>query len=323
MDINDYIIDFFMDYGAIIYPIGLLSLVVLYNRLKGQKAPEQYGFRQGTAPNLSPSNPKQSPPEQRVERGAGPMLKNLDTNHDGNDEYDEDEDLLPELDYEKDDPDRDFGILEGDDEYDENDGLTEAEDPDADESDDPSQYDRYMGADQGKAEGREAPTTIKSHQVPDEKRLLKKRRPAQDQLDPLVIMYLTPRAGQQFQGYELLQALSNYGVHLSEKKHFQRFTNDNGSGDLWYHVASMTHPGTFEMDEPGKLSCSGLVFILETKKVAKLAQAYECMLETASALATDLHGQLLDDKQAPLDENVIRKIKYYIAKHQVAETLPS
>ena len=49
MDINDYIIDFFMDYGAIIYPIGLLSLVVLYNRLKGQKAPEQYGFRQGTA----------------------------------------------------------------------------------------------------------------------------------------------------------------------------------------------------------------------------------------------------------------------------------
>ena len=50
------------------------------------------------------------------------MLKNLDTNHDDNDEYDEDEDLLPELDYEKDDPDRDFGILEGDDEYDENDG---------------------------------------------------------------------------------------------------------------------------------------------------------------------------------------------------------
>ena len=323
MDINDYIIDFFMDYGAVIYPIGLLSLVVLYNRIRGQKAPEQYGFRQGAAPNIATTNSDQASPEQRVEHGAGPMLKNLDTNPDDIDEDGEDEDLLPELDYEKDDPDRDFGIIEGDNEYDEDHAFTEAEGADADESDDPSQYDRYMGAEQEKANSKEAPTTIKSHQAPDEKRLLKKRRPAQDQLDPLVIMYLTPRASQQFQGYELLQALSNYGVHLSEKKHFQRFTNDDGSGDLWYHVASMTHPGTFEMDEPGKLSCSGLVFILETKKVAKLAQAYDCMLETASALATDLHGQLLDDKQSPLDESVIRKIKYYIAKHQVAETLPS
>ena len=93
------------------------------------------------------------------------------------DEDGEDEDLLPELDYEKDDPDRDFGIIEGDDEYDEDDAFTEAEGADADESDDPSQYDRYMSAEQEKANGKEAPTTIKSHQAPDEKRLLKKRLP--------------------------------------------------------------------------------------------------------------------------------------------------
>ena len=80
------------------------------------------------------------------------MLKNLDTNPDDIDEDGEDEDLLPELDYEKDDPDRDFGIIEGDDEYDEDDALTEVED--ADESDDPSQYDRYMDAEQGKANGK-------------------------------------------------------------------------------------------------------------------------------------------------------------------------
>ena len=120
-------------------------------------------------------------------------------------------------------------------------------------------------------------------------------------------------------GYELLQALANYHVHLSEKKHFQRFANDNGSGELWYHVASMTHPGTFDMSEPGKLSCQGLVFILEANRVEQLSQAYESLLDTCHFLADDLDGQLLDERQQPFEENVARRIKYYIAKRQLTE----
>ncbi|MAV28332.1 MAG: hypothetical protein CMF43_00820 [Legionellales bacterium] len=306
MDFKDYLMDFLMDYGAMIYPIVLLGMIVLYNRLTSQKAPEQYGFRQGVAPSVEKSAKAQAEGEQV--KPNSPITATTDDEE----EY-EDDDEVKELDYESDDFERGFGIQHEDDECE--DEITEVGDeqyPDPEE--DPERYDAYINS--KKTQEKETAKEDKAANQPNQP-----RKPETDTIDPIIIMYLTPQTGQNFKGYELLQALSNYGVYLSEKKHFQRFADDDGSGELWFHVASMTHPGTFEMDEPGKLTCNGLVFILETDKVRQLGQAYETMLETASALAGDLQGQLLNDKQAPLDENVIRKNKYYIAKHQVAETM--
>lgn len=305
MDFKDYLMDFLMDYGAMIYPIVLLGMIVLYNRFTGQKTPEQYGFRQGVAPSVEKSTLSQSQSE-KVE----PDVSN--TAVEDEDEY-EDDDEVQELDYESDDFERGYGVEDEDDEYD-NEIAEVGDEQFIDPEEDPGRYDAYINSkeNQTKATTADDSAAHKSTQ---------RRKPESDTIDPLIIMYLAPRTDQNFKGYELLQALSNYGVHLSEKKHFQRFASDDGGGELWFHVASMTHPGTFEMDEPGKLTCNGLVFILETDKVRQLGQAYETMLETASALADDLQGQLLNDKQAPLDENVIRKNKYYIAKYQVAETI--
>ena len=306
MDLKEHLIDFFMDYGAVIYPIALLGFIVLYNRLTSRAAPEQYGFRQGAAT----SEGAQKAPE--IRKNEQPNMINSGATE--IDDDDEDDDEVRELDYESDDFERGYGIEDDDDEY-QDEIEKDEEEHFSDPEDDPGRYDAYIN--QKETQQTAAPSQVKNATSPENKR----RKPNNDRIDPLIIMYLTPTTGQNFKGYELLQALSNYGVHLSEKKHFQRFAQDDGGGDLWFHVASMTHPGTFEMDEPGKLTCNGLVFILETDKVQQLGQAYESMLETASALAHDLQGQLLNEKQAPLDENVIRKNKYYIAKHQVAETV--
>ena len=53
------------------------------------------------------------------------------------------------------------------------------------------------------------------------------------------MLYLAPKTAGAL-GHELLQSLSNYSVHLSEYKHFQRFAKQDGSGELWFHVATDT-----------------------------------------------------------------------------------
>lgn len=135
----------------------------------------------------------------------------------------------------------------------------------------------------------------------------------------VIVMYVVPRISKYFLGYELLQALSNYHVHLSEKKHFQRFENMDGSGELWFHVASLTNPGTFDMSEPGKLQCQGLVFIMESNKVSDLSTAYDVMLDTCSGLAEDINAKILDDKQQPFTERIAQEIRYAIARNTMEE----
>jgi FtsZ-interacting cell division protein ZipA len=136
--------------------------------------------------------------------------------------------------------------------------------------------------------------------------------------EQIVVLYLAPKNSRgTFLGYELLQSLSNYSVHLSEYKHFQRFAKQDGSGELWFHVASRTHPGTFDMREPGKLSCEGLVLILEAHKVKATAEAFECMMETARGLASDLDAQLLDHSEKPLTETECRRLRYLTAKKEI------
>lgn len=128
----------------------------------------------------------------------------------------------------------------------------------------------------------------------------------------VVALYLLPKNGAIFLGYELLQALANYSVHLAEHNHFQRFANQDGSGELWFHVASRTHPGTFDMREPGKLSCEGLVLILEARKVDALTEAFECLLDTALGLAHDLDAVLLDYKEQSLTQAELRRLRYQV-----------
>ena len=103
-----------------------------------------------------------------------------------------------------------------------------------------------------------------------------------------------------FKGYALIQAFAQNGLHASENQHFQRFASAKGDGELWFHVASMRHPGVFDLSDPGMMSCPGLVLILDCKQVEDVVEAFDAMLDTAHRLAADLDGNLLDDSKQPL-----------------------
>lgn len=117
----------------------------------------------------------------------------------------------------------------------------------------------------------------------------------------LVVMHVVAKdSSEPFKGYALIQAFAQNGLHASENQHFQRFASAKGDGELWFHVASMRHPGVFDLSDPGMMSCPGLVLILDCKQVEDVVEAFDAMLDTAHRLAADLDGNLLDDSKQPL-----------------------
>ena len=315
MDFQDFIMELCQDYGAIGLPLILMVVFYLYSALKKKEETKQFGIGHGQAaavtakseggklPKREAVNDQMSTEEEgsQVESDTkfNRLASNEDYEEDDVDTYGDDEDIDDEdINDEDQDLEHGYGLLtddgddidDGDDEYDENGTIEEDYEDDSYEN---------------KAEIKKEESKNDLNQTNVNRR---------EQINKVFVMYLVPSSSKSFLGYELLQALSNYHVHLSEKKHFQRFSNDNGSGQLWYHVASLTNPGTFDMSEPGKLECKGLVFIMESEKIDDLSRAFESMLKTCRGLAEDLKAEVLDDNQQPFSENKAREIRYFIAK---------
>ena len=318
MDFQDFIIELCQDYGAVGLPLILMAVFYLYSALKKKEETKQFGIGQGQVavmtgksegsklPKREAVNDQMSIEEEGIQEESNTKPEHYAINEDyedeDNDNYGDDEDIDDDdgqTEYDEgQDLEHGYGLLtddgddidDGDDQYDENGTVEEIYEDDS-----------YEDKAQIKKE--------ESKSIPNQT-----NRNKREQVNKVFVMYLVPSSAKCFLGYELLQALSNYHVHLSEKRHFQRFSNDNGSGQLWYHVASLTNPGTFDMSEPGKLECKGLVFIMESGKIDDLSRAFESMLKTCKSLAEELKAELLDENQQPFSENKARETRYFIAK---------
>lgn len=146
--------------------------------------------------------------------------------------------------------------------------------------------------------------------------VLAAKKPKPKSMQGLIVMHVVAKdVNQPFKGYPLVQAFAQNHLHASEQHHFQRFSKSNGKGKLWFHVASMRHPGVFDLEDPGMMSCPGLVLILDCKQVDDAEVAFDCMMETAHKLAADLDARLLDEEKHPLSSATTRRWRDEVATY--------
>ena len=144
-----------------------------------------------------------------------------------------------------------------------------------------------------------------NHAIDDEPKAKQDVRP--------VVLFVKPVGERPFSGYALLKALAENDVHFSEQKHFQRYAKANGQGEVWFYVASMEQPGTFDMTEPGKIECQGLVLILDVQRVKQVIHAFEALIESAHQLANDLRAQVFDQNMQKLTGARITELRHDVA----------
>lgn len=143
----------------------------------------------------------------------------------------------------------------------------------------------------------------------------RERKPLPDYQDIIVINIMaTP--DKKFIGYDLLQALLSAGMRFGKMNIFHRHEEANGKGRPLFSLASATKPGTFDIHKMGAVSCVGLSMFMRLSDHDNPLQVYDLMVKTATLLAEDLQGNLLEANHEPLTSENIKLRRQWISDYQ-------
>lgn len=135
-------------------------------------------------------------------------------------------------------------------------------------------------------------------------------------LSDIIILHLMAEPNYPYGGYDLLQALLSAGLRYGKMNIFHRHENPTGLGSILFSVASISKPGTFDLQNMGAFTCPGLSLFMIINKVKDASRAFDIMLETCDQLVEDLGGVILDENRQPLNRNKIFELRKMIRQQE-------
>ena len=116
-----------------------------------------------------------------------------------------------------------------------------------------------------------------------------KARPAPDRI---VALRLVPR-GDELPTERAVTALRNAGLEHGRYAIFHRQLGANREG---FSVASLTEPGSFDLEHLGNATIAGLSFFVVLPGDGDPVARFDAMVETARALSVELAADLFDER---------------------------
>lgn len=107
-----------------------------------------------------------------------------------------------------------------------------------------------------------------------------------------------------FNGEDLLRAVLSYGLRFGDMSIFHRHEQPSGQGKVLFSMAKAVEPGTFDLESMTGEEIPGVSFFLGLPGINSIV-AYDVMVDTARRLATELHGDVLDENQQPLTRQLV------------------
>ena len=119
-------------------------------------------------------------------------------------------------------------------------------------------------------------------------------------VDPeeVVVIRVMARGEAGLAGADLARIFRECDVRLGARRIFQRTEEARGQGAVQFGVVNATEPGTFDAEGLDDFSTRGLVFFLQLPGPSKPLEAFDCMLETARAVAKYCDAELRDDSNS-------------------------
>jgi cell division protein ZipA len=109
--------------------------------------------------------------------------------------------------------------------------------------------------------------------------------------DRIVALRLIPRTDE-LQAERAVTALRNAGLEHGRYSIFHRQLGTNREG---FSVASLTEPGTFDLENLGEGSIAGLSFFVVLPGLGDPVTRFDAMVETARGLSVELAADLFDE----------------------------
>lgn len=114
----------------------------------------------------------------------------------------------------------------------------------------------------------------------------------------VLVIHVLARASEGFTGEALVRIFHACDVRFGAHSIFHRHEEEKGQGAVQFSVANVTRPGSFPDAALAGFASPGLSFILRLPGPQRPLEAFDCMLETARAIARNLDGELQDESRS-------------------------
>lgn len=128
----------------------------------------------------------------------------------------------------------------------------------------------------------------------------------------VIVLHVTAKGEAGFSGTDILDILLACDLRFGDMNFFHRHEQQAGRGPIQFSVANMLKPGVFDIDNMDAMETRGLVFFLTLPGPEDMIYAFDCMLETARAVARNLGGELLDESRSVLTQQAVEHSRQQI-----------
>lgn len=146
------------------------------------------------------------------------------------------------------------------------------------------------------------------------------RREREEPSEVLIINLMAP-AGQHFDGSELLNTLLDHGLRYGAMNIFHRHKHADGSGPVQFSLANMVVPGTFDLSAMDDFSTPGVSMFLSLPNDDESLAAFDCMAETARAMAKTLGGELKDENRSVMTRQTLEHCRQRVIEFERKQRL--
>ncbi|MFO8024058.1 cell division protein ZipA [Thiohalophilus sp.] len=127
----------------------------------------------------------------------------------------------------------------------------------------------------------------------------------------VTVLNVMAKAGRQFAGMDILDALYANDLRHGEMMIFHRYPDEGGVRPV-FSLANTVEPGAFDLSSIEQLQTPGLSLFMQLPAPIDSREAFDLMLKTGRNLAEQLDGDLCDERRNVLTLQTIGHLKEQI-----------
>ncbi|HUD40440.1 MAG TPA: cell division protein ZipA [Dokdonella sp.] len=131
----------------------------------------------------------------------------------------------------------------------------------------------------------------------------------QGQIERIVTLYVSARAGQTMAGTDLVVAAEKAGLQFGDMGIFHRLAPGKAEQGPVFSMAQITRPGSFDMARIDQLTTPGVTLFMTLPGPVPALDAWEAMLPAAQRLAELLDGVVLDEQRNALGRQRVAHLR--------------
>ncbi len=134
--------------------------------------------------------------------------------------------------------------------------------------------------------------------------------------EEVIVINVMAQSGYQFHGADLLAVLTEQNLRFGTMDIFHRHKNDDGSGEIFFSLANIVKPGTFDLNAMNEFGTPGVSMFMTLPIKGDSVAAFGLMARTAKAIAEELQGELKDENRSVMTQQTFEHCRQRVIEFE-------